>query len=103
MRQQRVSWFCAVKVNRTIFQTSLFSCPNAHNRFLQIGIYVLLSASNKVEQLLLPFLSVLLPLAQYPCVHFVLPALNAAQHWDPPARDAPDLIQEGLEGVRGVQ
>lgn len=64
-----MSWFCALKVNRTIFQSSLFSCPNAHNRFLQIGIYVRLSASNKVEQLSLPFISVLLPLFQYPCVH----------------------------------
>lgn len=76
MRQQRVSWFCALKVNRTIFQSSLFSCPNAHNRFLQIGIYVCLSASNKVEQLSLPFISVLLPLFQYPCVHCMVPAFR---------------------------
>lgn len=71
-----MSWFCALKVNRTIFQSSLFSCPNAHNRFLQIGIYVRLSASNKVEQLSLPFISVLLPLFQYPCVHGVVPAFR---------------------------
>lgn len=61
-----MSWFCALKVNRTIFQSSLFSCPNAHNRFLQIGIYVCLSAFNKVKQLSLPFIPVLLPLFRYP-------------------------------------
>lgn len=71
-----MSWFCALKVNRTIFQSSLFSCPNAHNRFLQIRIYVRLSATNKVEQLRLPFISVLLPLLQHPCVHCVVPAFR---------------------------